>query len=348
MLFKGKMVKCALISGITGQDGSYLAELLLSMNYEVWGLIRKTSSELKTNINHIKSQLHLYYGDLLDGTGLLHVLKQIHLRYPDLEVLEVYNLGALSHVHISFMMPDYCSEVNGLGVLRFLEAIRNSGFSEKIKFYQASTSELFGRVVSIPQNENTPFNPQSPYAIAKLYAYWMVKNYRDSYGLFACNGILFNHESPRRDEMFVTRKITKGLNDLLRGRITTLKLGNLNSLRDWGHAKDYVYGMWLILQHQIPDDFVLATGIQHSVREFVQKAFALKGITIAWKGTGLEEVGYDPHTNIDYITVDPQYIRPAEVDLLLGDSSKARNLLGWQPTTSFDDLVHQMVYNDCL
>lgn len=341
------MVKCAFISGITGQDGSYLAELLLSMKYEVWGLIRKTSSETKVNIDHLIPQLHLHYGDLLDGNGLLHILMQIRTSYPELEVLEIYNLGALSHVHISFMMPDYCSEVNGLGTLRFLEAIRNCGYAEKIKFYQASTSELFGKVLNTPQNENTPFNPQSPYAIAKLYAYWMVKNYRDSYGLFACNGILFNHESPRRDEMFVTRKITKGLNNLLHQKITTLKLGNLNSLRDWGHAKDYVYGMWLMLQQPTPDDFVLATGIHHSVREFVQKAFAVKGITIAWKGTGLEEVGYDPLTNIEYITVDPQYIRPAEVDLLLGDSTKARTVLGWRPTYSFDELVHQMVNADC-
>jgi GDPmannose 4,6-dehydratase len=341
------MVKCALISGITGQDGSYLAELLLSMNYEVWGLIRKTSSEIKTNIQHLVEQLHLHYGDLMDGNGLLSVLKVIQTTYPDLEVLEIYNLGALSHVHISFMMPDYCSEVNGLGVLRFLEAIRHSGYAQKIKFYQASTSELFGRVVSTPQNETTPFNPQSPYAIAKLYGYWMVKNYREAYGLFACNGLLFNHESPRRDEMFVTRKITKGLNDLLQKRITTLKLGNLNSLRDWGHAKDYVYGMWLILQHPTPDDFVLATGVHHSVRDFVQKAFALKGITIAWKGSGLEEIGYDSETNIEYIKVDPQYIRPAEVDLLLGDSTKARTILGWNPTCSFDELVRQMVMSDC-
>jgi GDPmannose 4,6-dehydratase len=341
------MVKCALISGISGQDGSYLAELLLSMNYEVWGLIRKTSSDTKTNIDHIKQRLHLHYGDLLDGTGIVNVLHQIRINYSELEVLEVYNLGALSHVHISFMMPDYCSGVNGIGTLRFLEAIRHSGYAEKIKFYQASTSELFGRVVSTPQNEATPFNPQSPYAIAKLYAYWMVKNYRDAYGLFACNGILFNHESPRRDPMFVTRKITKGLNDILQKRCSTLKLGNLNSLRDWGHAKDYVYGMWLILQHQTPDDFVLATGIHHSVRDFVQKAFALKGITIAWKGAGLDEVGYDPTTNIEYITVDAQYIRPAEVDLLLGDSAKAQRLLGWTPTYTFDQLVHQMVTNDC-
>jgi GDPmannose 4,6-dehydratase len=342
------MVKCAFISGISGQDGSYLAELLLSMKYEVWGLIRKTSSETKNNINHLIPHLHLHYGDLLDGNGLLNILKLIYTRYSDLEVLEVYNLGALSHVHISFMMPEYCSEINGLGTLRFLEAIRNSGYAEKIKFYQASTSELFGRVVSTPQDENTPFNPQSPYAISKLYSYWIVKNYRDAYGLYACNGILFNHESPRRDPMFVTRKITKGLHDILQKKITTLALGNLNSLRDWGYAKDYVYGMWLMLQQPTPDDFVLATGIHHSVREFVQKAFALKGITIAWKGTGIDEIGYDPHTNIEYITVDPQYLRPAEVDLLLGDSSKARTVLGWSPNCSFDDLVRQMVQNDCL
>lgn len=341
------MVKCAFISGISGQDGSYLAELLLSMNYEVWGLIRKTSSETKTNIKDIIPKLHLHYGDLLDGNGLLNILRLINKKYPDLEILEVYNLGALSHVQISFMMPDYCSEINGLGTLRFLEAIRNSGFSEKIKFYQASTSELFGKVITTPQNENTPFNPQSPYAISKLYAYWMVKNYRDAYGLFACNGILFNHESPRRDEMFVTRKITKGLNDLLQKKITTLSLGNLNALRDWGHAKDYVYGMWLILQHHTPDDFVLSTGVHHSVREFVEKSFALRGITISWKGTGLDEVGYDPNTNITYITVDSRYIRPAEVDLLLGDSTKARTVLGWSPNLSFDELVHQMVDNDC-
>lgn len=343
------MVLVALISGVLGQDGSYLAELLLSKNYYVWGITRKSHTFNTINITNILNHpnLRLEYGDMIDGSNLLNLLMKIKEYHTDLEKLEIYNLAALSHVGVSFELPEYCVDVNGVGTLRFLEAIRMSGYSDKIKFYQASTSELFGKVRETPQNENTPFYPRSPYGVAKLYAFWITKNYREAYGLFSCNGILFNHESPRRDAMFVTRKITKGLNEILQGKIKKLGLGNLDAKRDWGHAKDYVYGMWLMLQQDTPDDFVLSTGQTCSVREFVEKAFKLKGITIHWKGSGLNEIGYDANTNQELIFVDPKYLRPAEVEILLGDSSKAFHTLGWSHKYTLDDLVQEMVAHDC-
>lgn len=344
------MVRVALISGISGQDGSYLAELLLSKNYKIWGIIRKTSVPLKSN-NMQEIARHpdvtLRYGDLIDGNGLLSVLHQIKTEYPDLERLEVYNLAALSHVKISFELPEYAGDVNGLGVLRFLEAIRLSGYSEKIRFYQASTSELFGKVVEVPQTEKTPFYPRSPYGVSKLFGFWTTKNYRESYNLFACNGILFNHESPRRHEEFVTRKITKGLGDIVHGRADKLVLGNLDSSRDWGHAKDYVRGMWLMMQQDTPEDFVLCTNTCHTVREFIEKSFRLKGFDIKWKGSGFEEVGYDSKTGRELIFVSEEFFRPAEVECLLGDCTKAKTELNWYPEYTFDHLITEMVAHDC-
>lgn len=344
------MVRVALISGISGQDGSYLTELLLSKGYKVWGIVRKSTSPLKANnlqdiVDH--QDVTIRYGDLVDGNGLLSILQQIKGCYSDLERLEVYNLAALSHVKISFELPEYCGDVNGLGVLRFLEAIRLSGYSDKIRFYQASTSELFGNVVEVPQTEKTPFYPRSPYGVSKLYGFWTVKNYRESYGLFACNGILFNHESSRRHEEFVTRKITKGLGDIVYGRADKLVLGNLDASRDWGHAKDYVRGMWLMMQQDSPDDFVLCSNETHSVREFIEKSFKLKGYDIKWKGSSLDEIGYDTITGKELIFVSKEYFRPAEVDNLLGDCTKARTILDWKPEYTFDDLIEEMVQHDC-
>lgn len=344
------MVRVALISGISGQDGSYLADLLLDKGYYIWGIIRKSSSTIKVqNISHLVKhpKVFLRYGDLSDGSRLSHLLYEIKCAHEDMERLEVYNLGALSHVKISFDIPEYAGDVNGLGVLRFLEAIRTSGYSEKIRFYQASTSELFGKVVEVPQTENTPFYPRSPYGVSKLYGFWITKNYRESYGLYACNGILYNHESSRRDETFVTRKITKGLGDILHGRSDKLILGNLDSYRDWGHAKDYVYGMWLMMQQDIPDDFILSTNECHTVREFVEKTFALKGFDIKWKGQGINEIGYDANTNRELIFISEEFFRPAEVDHLLGDCTKATTKLGWKKKYTFSDLIKEMVDVDC-
>ena len=342
------MQKIALLTGITGQDGSYLAELLLEKNYKVWGLIRRSSCINTQRINHLYSNqnLILRYGDLTDGTNLLQIFYEIKNKYNDLEKLEVYNLGAMSHVKVSFEMPEYTGQVDGLGTLKLLEAIRASGLQNITKFYQASTSELYGKVVETPQKETTPFYPRSPYGVAKLYSYWIVKNYRESYNMFACNGILFNHESPRRGETFVTRKITRGLGMILSGERDTLVLGNIDSKRDWGHAKDYVEGMWRILQNDKADDFVLSTNEMHSVREFVEKSFALKGFDIQWKGEGVNEKGYDKNTGKLLIEISDHYFRPAEVDLLLGDSTKARTVLGWTPHYSFDELVQEMVNHD--
>lgn len=343
-------MKVALITGITGQDGSYLSELLLTKNYHIWGIIRRSSSINTKRIDHLfdSENLILRYGDLTDSSNLSHILSEIRKKYKeDLEVLEIYNLGAMSHVKVSFEMPEYTAEVDGVGVIRLLECIRSSGFSEKIKFYQASTSELYGKVLEVPQNEETPFYPRSPYGVAKLYGYWATKNYRESYGLFACNGILFNHESPRRGETFVTRKITRGLNMILKDENNKLVLGNLEAKRDWGHAMDYCEGMWLILQNKNPDDFVLSTNEYHSVREFAEKAFSLRGFDIKWKGTGLNEIGYDSKTGKELIFVSEKYFRPAEVDELLGDSSKARKVLKWAPKYTFDQLVNEMVNEDC-
>jgi GDPmannose 4,6-dehydratase len=342
-------MKIGLITGITGQDGSYLAELLLEKNYIVWGIIRRSSSINTNRIDHIFSNknLILKYGDLSDGTCLLEILYDIKNTYPDMERLEVYNLAAMSHVKVSFEIPEYTADIDAVGTLRLLNAIRSSGLEKKTRFYQASTSELYGKVVEVPQTEKTPFYPRSPYGVAKLYGYWITKNYRESYNMYACSSILFNHESSRRAHNFVTRKITIGLGKILKGESDKLVLGNLDAKRDWGHAKDYVYGIWLTMQQDKPDDFVLSTNEFHSVREFVEKAFALKGFNIKWKGSGVNEIGYDEKTGRELIFISEKYFRPAEVEELLGDSTKARNELGWYPKCTFDDLVKEMVENDC-
>ena len=346
-------MKVALITGVTGQDGSYLTEFLLNKNYIVWGIIRRASTFNTGRIDHLiknnsfKSKFILKYGDLTDSSCLLNILFQIKQQYDDLEELEVYNLAAQSHVKVSFEMPEYTAQTDGLGTLRLLEAIRSSGYMDKIKFYQASTSEMYGKVQEVPQRETTPFYPRSPYGVAKVYAHWITKNYRESYDMFACSGILFNHESERRGETFVTRKITKTLGQILRGEKEKLILGNLDSKRDWGHANDYIEGMWLMLQQDSPDDYVLATNEFHSVREFVEEAFKLKGFNIKWKGEGLNEIGYDENTGRELVFVSEKYFRPAEVEELLGDATKAKEKLNWKPKVSFPELVKRMVDNDC-
>jgi GDPmannose 4,6-dehydratase len=328
-------MKVALISGITGQDGSYLAELLLEKEYEVHGIIRRASQINTQRIDHIYNQIKLHYGDLTDSTNLVRVIQQVQ---PD----EIYNLGAQSHVKVSFEMPEYTGMVDGLGTLRILEAVRLLGMENKTRIYQASTSEMFGKVQEIPQKETTPFYPRSPYGVAKVYGYWITKNYRESYGLHASSGILFNHESPRRGETFVTRKITRGLSSISTGQQDILYLGNLNAKRDWGHAKDFVEAMWLMLQQDEPDDYVIATGEQYSVREFVEEAAPYFGMKIAWEGEGLDEVGYDTYSGNQVIRVNPKYFRPAEVETLLGDATKAKETLGWEPKISFKQLVEDM------
>ena len=328
-------MKKALITGITGQDGSYLAEILLETGYEVHGLVRRSSLINTHRIDHIYEHLNLHYGDLTDSTNLVRVIQQVQ---PD----EIYNLGAQSHVKVSFEMPEYTGQTDALGTLRVLEAVRLLGMEDKVRIYQASTSELYGLVQEVPQKETTPFYPRSPYGVAKLYGYWIVKNYRESYGLHASSGILFNHESPRRGETFVTRKITRGLSRISVGEQNVLSLGNLNARRDWGHARDYVEAMWLMLQQDKPDDYVIATGEQYSVRDFVQEAAPYFGMNIVWKGEGLNEVGIDKNTGRTIIEVSPKYFRPAEVETLLGDSSKAKQVLGWEPKTSFKELVEDM------
>ena len=325
------MVKLAFITGITGQDGSYLAELLLEKNYEVFGIQRRTSRFNTTRIDHIRDKLTMRYGDLTDGAGLSNYIHEIIRKNRNFKVFEIYNLAAQSHVAISFEIPEYTSDVDGIGVMRLLEIIRTlpENIKNKVKFYQAGTSELYGKVLQIPQDENTPFNPVSPYAAAKLYAYHMVKIYREGYGLFAVNGILFNHESPRRGENFVTMKIVNGVKDIVQGKKQYISLGNIYSKRDWGHAKDYVYGMWLMLQQKDPEDFVLATGQTFSVKDFIMHAFRHKGYNLWWRGKGEEEIGYDQN-DIPRIKIDTKYYRPCEVDLLLGDPSKAKKKLGWE------------------
>jgi GDPmannose 4,6-dehydratase len=332
-------MKVALITGITGQDGSYLAELLLSKGYEVHGIVRRASLINTHRIDHIYNKINLHYGDLTDSTNLVRVIQQVQ---PD----EIYNLGAQSHVKVSFEMPEYTGQTDALGTLRVLEAVRLLGMEEKTRIYQASTSEMFGKVQEIPQKETTPFYPRSPYGCAKVYGYWITKNYRESYGLYACTGILFNHESPRRGETFVTRKITRALKAIANNEQEILYLGNLNAKRDWGHAKDFVEAMWLMLQQDTPDDYVIATGKQYSVREFVEKAAPYFGMLITWRGEGLGEIGYDVFTGKEVIRVDPKYFRPAEVETLLGDASKAKENLGWEPKTTFDDLVNDMCENE--
>lgn len=337
---KNKSVKKAFITGITGQDGSYLAELLLEKGYEVHGLIRRASSFNTSRIDHIFQDPHikgkmmtLHYGDLLDSSNISRLIEKIK---PD----EIYNLGAQSHVRFSFDMPEYTSNVDALGTLRLLDAIRES--HTKIKFYQASSSEMFGRVQETPQTEKTPFYPRSPYAVAKVFAYWITKNYREAYKLYAVNGILFNHESPRRGKTFVTRKITRGLSRIKLGIDDKMYLGNLEAKRDWGHAKDYVYGMWLSLQKKEPDDYVLATGKTYTVREFVEQSAKFLDIDLVWKGKGLKEKGIDKKTGKTIIEIDPRYFRPTEVDSLIGDASKAKKKLGWKPTIGFKELVKMM------
>ena len=341
------MVKVGLITGITGQDGSYLSELLLKKNYEVWGICRRSSSFNTNRIDHIFNKLNLRYGDLSDSISINNILKEIKNKYKDkLEVLEIYNLGAMSHVKVSFEVPEYTGDIDALGVLRILECIKNSSIKDKIKFYQASTSELYGLVQEIPQTENTPFYPRSPYACAKLYGYWITINYRESFNIFACNGILFNHESSRRGNTFVTHKITKGVANIIKGNQDFIELGNIYSKRDWGHAKDYVYGMWLMLQNDKPVDYVLSTGIQYTIKEFIEKSFKYVNINIKWKGKGLNEIGYDEKTNKTLIKINEKYYRPCEVDTLLGNSSKAYKELGWKHKYDIDSLIKEMIDED--
>ena len=344
------MVHVALITGITGQDGSYLAEFLLDKNYIVWGIIRRSSNINTNRVEHLFEKLNLRYGDLTDGTNLMNIFSEIKNKYNDtIERFEVYNLGAMSHVKISFDSPEYTANVDGIGALKLLETIRNCGIQlDKIRFYQASTSELYGMVLEIPQTETTPFNPRSPYAVAKMYGHYITKNYREAYGMYCCSGILFNHESYRRGHNFVTRKITIALGNIVKGKQDKLVLGNIDSLRDWGHAKDYIEGMWLMLQQEKPDDFVLSTNTSYSVRQFVEKCFKLKGFDIMWKGSGINEIGYDANTNRELVFISEKYFRPAEVEQLLGCSDKARNVLGWNPRISFDELVKEMVDYDSL
>jgi GDPmannose 4,6-dehydratase len=333
--------KTALITGITGQDGSYLAELLLEKGYKVHGLIRRSSSINTERIDHLYNNpnLKLHYGDVTDSLTLMNVLKKYN---PS----EVYNLAAQSHVKVSFETPEYTAMVDGLGTLKLLESIRLLNMDKTCRLYQASTSEMFGLVQEIPQKETTPFYPRSPYGVAKVYAYWITKNYRESYGMYACSGILFNHESPRRGFNFVTKKITNALRNIKNGKQDCLYLGNLSALRDWGHAKDFVKAMWLMLQQDAPEDYVIATGEQYSVRQFVEKCAPYYGMNIVWENTGIDEIGVDTITGKTVIRVDEKYFRPAEVQSLLGDASKARNNLGWQLSYSFDALVEEMCTKD--
>ena len=345
------MRKIALITGITGQDGSFLAELLIEKNYEVHGLLRRSSSFNTGRIEHLyleewvrdmkkERAINLHYGDMTDSSSLIRVIQTVK---PD----EIYNLAAQSHVKVSFDVPEYTAETDGVGTLRLLEAVRILGMEKKTRIYQASTSELFGLVQEVPQKETTPFYPRSPYGVAKLYAFWITKNYRESYGMYAVNGILFNHESERRGETFVTRKITLAAARIAQGLQNKLYMGNLDSMRDWGYAKDYVECMWLMLQHDTPEDFVIATGEMHSVREFCTLSFAEAGINLRWEGTGVDEKGICTKTNNVLVEVDPKYFRPAEVEQLLGDPTKAKTVLGWNPTkTSFAELVRIMVAHD--
>ena len=341
------MKKTALITGITGQDGSYLAEFLLDKGYEVYGLFRRGSTNTTERIAHLLEEraaqdkkLHLVYGDMTDSMNLVRLMLEIK---PN----EIYNLAAQSHVAVSFEEPEYTANADGIGVLRILEAVRVAGLTEKTRIYQASTSELYGKVAEIPQKETTPFHPRSPYGVAKLYGFWITKHYREAYNMYAVNGILFNHESERRGETFVTRKITLAVANIVKGNQEKLYLGNMNAKRDWGYAKDYVECMWLMLQQETPEDFVIATGETRTVREFVEAAFKCAGVEIRWEGEGVEEKGIDAATGRVLVEVSPEFFRPAEVDLLLGDPKKAREVLGWNPRkTSFEELVRRMVEHD--
>jgi GDPmannose 4,6-dehydratase len=340
------MEKVAFITGITGQDGAYLAELLLKKGYIVHGLKRRSSSFNTGRIDHLYQDPHvskrnfiLHHGDMTDSTNLIRIIQEIQ---PD----EIYNLAAQSHVHVSFETPEYTANADGLGTLRILEAIRLLGMVEKTKFYQASTSELYGMSQEVPQNENTPFYPRSPYAVAKLYGYWITVNYREAYNMYACNGILFNHESPVRGETFVTRKITRAAVRISMGTQEQVYLGNLDAKRDWGHAGDFVDGMWRMLQQEKPEDFVLATGVTTTIREFAERAFAEVGITLGWSGRGVDEVGRDTKTGNTVVSVDPTYFRPTEVDLLIGDASKARKILNWKPIIDLQQMIEEMIASD--
>lgn len=332
-------MKIALITGITGQDGSYLAELLLKKGYEVHGIVRRASLINTHRIDHIYNKINLHYGDLTDATSLISIIKKVQ---PD----EIYNLGAQSHVKVSFELPEYTGQVDALGTLRVLEAVRLLGMEEKTRIYQASTSELYGLVQETPQSETTPFHPRSPYGVAKLYGYWIVKNYREAYGMHCSSGILFNHESPRRGETFVTRKIVRALKAISEDRQVLLRLGNLDARRDWGHSKDHVRAMWLMLQQDTPDDYVIATGHQYSVRNFVEKCAPYFGYNIEWYGKGDDEIGLDRKTKKTIVQVDPNYYRPTEVDTLLGDPTKAKEKLEWEPEISFDELIRDMCENE--
>ena len=338
--------KVALITGVTGQDGAYLSQLLLDKGYVVHGIKRRSSSFNTQRVDHLyidpheeETRFHLHYGDMTDATNLIRIVQETQ---PD----EIYNLAAQSHVQVSFETAEYTANADGMGTLRLLEAIRILKLEGKVRFYQASTSELYGKVQAVPQNETTPFYPRSPYAAAKLYAYWITVNYREAYGIHASNGILFNHESPIRGETFVTRKVTRAVAAIVMGLQKKLYLGNLDAKRDWGHARDFVDGMWRILQQDQPDDYVLATGVLHSVRDLVELAFEMVGRRIAWRGKGVDEVGVDATTGDELVAIDPRYFRPTEVDLLLGDASKARERLGWTYTTPFRDMVAEMVRED--
>ena len=332
-------MRVALITGITGQDGSYLAELLLEKGYEVHGIVRRCSLINTHRIDHIYEQLHLHYGDLADSSNIIRVIKQVK---PD----EIYNLGAQSHVKVSFEMPEFTAQVDGLGTLRVLEAVRLLGMEDNVRIYQASTSELYGLIQEVPQTETTPFYPRSPYGVAKLYGFWIIKNYREAYDMHCSSGILFNHESPRRGETFVTRKITRGLKAISEGRQNVLELGNLNAKRDWGHARDYAEAMWLVLQQDEPDDYVIATGIEYSVKQFVEASAPYFGFDIEWSGEGMDEIGVDKNTKKTIVSVNEKYFRPADVERLLGDATKAKKVLGWEPKTSFDQLVKEMCENE--
>ncbi len=340
------MKKVAFITGITGQDGAYLAELLLKKDYIVHGLKRRSSSFNTGRIDHLYQDPHvnkrnfiLHHGDLTDSTNLIRIIQEIQ---PD----EIYNLAAQSHVQVSFETPEYTANADGLGTLRILEAIRLLNMADKTKFYQASTSELYGMVQEVPQNEKTPFYPRSPYAVAKIYGYWITINYREAYNLYACNGILFNHESPVRGETFVTRKITRAVARILMGTQERVYLGNLDAKRDWGHASDFVEGMWRILQQEVPEDFVLATGVTTTIREFTERAFAEVGITLEWSGNGVDETGRNAKSGNILVSIDPAYFRPTEVDLLIGGASKAREKLGWQPTCNLQQMIEEMIKAD--
>ena len=340
------MKKKALITGITGQDGAYLAELLIEKGYEVHGIKRRTSLFNTARIDHLFKDIHdksgrlfLHHGDMTDSSSIIRIIQEI---LPD----EIYNLAAQSHVAVSFEEPEYTANSDAMGSLRILEAIRILGLNNKTKYYQASTSELYGKVQEIPQNENTPFYPRSPYGVAKLYAHWITINYREAYGIFACNGILFNHESPLRGETFITRKVTRALARIKLGMEPVLYLGNLDAKRDWGHAKDYVEAQWLMLQQNTPDDYVIATGIQHSVRELIEIAGEEIGMKIRWKGKGIDEVGYNDESKKTIIKIDPRYLRPTEVETLLGDSSKAKKELGWEAKINFKDMIKEMIRSD--